>query len=302
MPDGHNGHLVNLSLGCILYLYKRKDVITLIADINQIHEINEFINLVFNFYNGKINTFNRAVLNIDWSGQMDNDNAGTTSNPNLVYIFPAVILRHFPDMYWAKYNLLTCIIHELHHVDQFINYTRMRTDYKYKEEIEAVVEMETYLYIANHQHEIENRFGIRDLVPRDQYYSLLSQQGFETGKLFHRRTYLSHMISIIYDLVITSPETLNRLINEFSLVFNHPDSTILVKINNSIEFVLKNKLECMPISQLNDILTQYYFRFNLRGSVVRFIRLDGTTFEFIIQTDCVNTLYRLVRKEREREE
>ena len=72
--------------------------------------VNEFIYKVFNYYNGRINIFNPAVLHIEWVRKMNSENGATTRNPNVITIFPRVIQRYFPDPYWFYYNIILCII------------------------------------------------------------------------------------------------------------------------------------------------------------------------------------------------
>ena len=253
--------------------------------------VNEFIYKVFNYYNGRINIFNPAVLHIEWVRKMNSENGATTRNPNVITIFPRVIQRYFPDPYWFYYNIILCIIHELHHVDQDISFVRMATDAMYVHNIEAVVEMDTYLYMANHQREIAEQFGFQDIIPYNKYYE--SAKGlFETGELFIRRDYRMHMISILKDFLNCDN---HPLIAKFDTAFIDPTTKIDVIINDKM-FTLKDKELCMPVAQLNSILEEEFFKYNLRYAELNFGVVSGAvnTKMLVITTKCSNFIGKAV--------
>lgn len=254
-------------------------------------QINKFIYNVFNYYNGRINIFNPAVLHIEWVRKMNSSNGATTRNPNIITIYPMVIYRHFADPHWFYYNIILCIIHELFHIDQDISYIQMATNPKYVHEIESIVEMESYLYIANHQIEILMQFGFEDTIPYNNYYNAIKDT-FEIGKLYTRRDYRTHMISILKDILHCEE---HPIIDKFDSVFRQINSNINVILNGST-FVLKNKNLCMPIAQLNEILEQEFFRYNLRSANVWFINssAEENTKVLIINSDCSNFIGKVV--------
>ena len=61
--------------------------------------VNNLILNVFNFYNGRINVFNKAVLDVNWANQWDSYNGGYSRLPNIVIINPLVIARHANSIY-----------------------------------------------------------------------------------------------------------------------------------------------------------------------------------------------------------
>ena len=253
-------------------------------------KVNDFITRVFNYYNGRINIFNLAVLQIEWSLRLDSTNGATARNPNIVTIFPLVTARYSDDIYWFYHNLIISIIHELFHTDQVVCYVRMYEP-EYCKAIESVVEMETYLYIANNQSELQREFGFVDRVPYMNYYPAI-ESTFETGRLYQRRDYRTHCIAILQDLL---HKYTDELINEFDKAFCDMTSVIYCKINDK-SFILKNKDLCMPVMQLNQILYEEYYRYNLRGSRTKFIS-DFSTNEHLlmVRSDCSNYMGKIYR-------
>ena len=259
--------------------------------------IESFIINVFNYYNGKINIFNPAVLEIEWANRYGDPRGGTTSNPNIVTIFPRVSARMMSndgitDPYWLYYNLLMCIIHELHHVDQEINFIRLSYDEAYKSYIEGSVEVETMMYIANHQQEIMENFGLCDRINYNNYYPLYGAL-YEPGRLYKRRNYLTHMQNILRDMLYLETHPIIDVFTEKFLMLN---TTIEMQINN-IRFVLKDNELCIPIEQLNYILTQQFFRYILRSSIkADWYESDTHRYKYLIRftTACSNIIGRAV--------
>ena len=125
--------------------------------------IKNFITEVFNYYNGKINIFSLAVLNIDL-GWYNGPWLGVTRFPNIVTVYPVsaacsvdnrrgMLFNDRLNMF--KYYIIQTIVHELHHVDQdFIRYRSSRDSL-----VEKEVKEETYLYLLGHKQELE-KFGV----------------------------------------------------------------------------------------------------------------------------------------------
>lgn len=228
--------------------------------ISERPRIEEFTIKVFNLYNGRINVFNKpAKLNIEWALRYNSNNGGSARNPSNITIYPEVIRRAVADEYHFWYNLIVCVIHELFHVDQVICYPKLMYDEAYKNIIESAVEMETYLFIANHQYEIAQSTGFDDRIRYDQYYDAIKDK-FETGILYQRRDYHSHMVSILQDMLFTEK---HPVIDQFNLIFSDMRTNITMRINN-LEFMLKIGPEAMPIDQFNNIVDEEFFKFNLR--------------------------------------
>lgn len=256
-----------------------------------VQKVNEFICKVFNYYNGRINIFNPAVLRIEWAIRHTSATGANTRNPNVVTVFPRVIERHFHEPHWFYYNIILCIIHELYHIDQDISFIRMTREPDYVRSIEAVVEMESYLYIANHQHELAEQFGFEDVIPYNEYYNAV-KDSYETGALFVRKNYRTHMRSILKDLLNCEEHV---VINNFDNAFTDPNSKISVIINN-LMFVLKDGNLCMPVLQLNQILEEQFFQYSLRFAELNFGNVSGEPNHkmLVITTDCSNILGKII--------
>lgn len=253
--------------------------------------IDEFITNAFNYYNGRINTFNnKARLIIDWINHWNDDIGGSTRNPDLVMIYPSVIFRNCNSMYYVYYNILVTIIHELYHIDQNIDYIRYVNDSQYSKMIENAVEIETYLYIANHQHELSQVFGFDDRIYFSDYNKVIRH--FEIGARYVRRTYETHMESILSELTMGFN---SKVIKTFHEAFNDITSDIDVWLND-MQFYIKKADLCMPIGQLNDILFEECFKYNLRGSEVdMFKHISKNEYVLRIQTSCANFMCKIWR-------
>ena len=255
-------------------------------------EIEQLIHTTFDYYNGRINIFNNpARLIIDWGLHLNSQSGGTSSNPNTVYIYPAVIARFSADAYWFKHHIIVCIIHELFHIDQYINYICLERDPHYMHNIEAIVETETYLYISSHSKEIERVTGVPNKVSFDTYYSALVKCGLETGLLYHRRNYKLHVLSILQSLTHMDS---NSIIDTMMQAFDDMNSIInVVILNKNTRFTLKNRNECMPVSQFNDIMYELFFKYNYRGAGVELVK-NKDIFELHIMTKCTYKMYNLI--------
>lgn len=255
-------------------------------DIFQNREIiDNFIQAVFNYYNGVINVFNYpAKLIIDWAARYDSDVGGSTRNPNIVYIYPMVTYRHtIKSDYWYFYNLLVSIIHELHHIDQVICYPKLY-NVNYQTHIENCVELETYLYIANHQKEIEDKFGIVDTVPYNKYH--LAYEMFEDGYMYQRKTYQTHLISILQDILYMER---CDVIDTFANLLYDPYARITMHINDKA-LMLKSGNNACPLDILNDTFEQEFFRFAIREATTALNKVEDDLFDLHIRCSGSNVM------------
>ena len=226
-------------------------------------EINSYIHKVFDMFNGKINCFNKAVLTVDWLRHYEHTNGGVTRNPNRVIIYPLVIARNSQGPNEFRCQLLQCIIHELFHCDQDIDYIRIITDMEYKRKIESAVEFESNMFIAYNKDALEKEFGLLGIYDVHTIYSMLEYFNLDLGYVYYRKTYLTHIISLIQDMIHMSN---HELINLIIQLFRDPNSTIYLNINDNINNVcLKNKEYCLIIDDLNELLYNNIFRYNNRG-------------------------------------
>jgi len=255
-------------------------------------EVEQFIHYIFNYYNGRINVYNKSKLEINWLRNKETLLGAYSRNPNTVVIYPKTLYRYTLDENSFKYAILMCIIHELYHQDQDIDYIRMINDIQYKQFIENAVETQTFLHIAYNVHNIQNTFGIISPIDPNTYPDILNKMGAYNITAYHRCTYITHFISILKDIMHESD---NNVINIIREAFINIDSIITI-IFNDAKFILKNREFCMPIEQLNDIMEDMFFKYNCRGSTVT-LSLNGSN-EFILQVkaECYMRLYSLLKE------
>lgn len=146
---------------------------------NQLVEFsNEFIQKVFNFYNGKINKSVRAVLKINWA-MPDEELWGTTLSSGIVMIYPVAIILSSANEEVLRYVLYETVIHELSHIDQIVDYNRYVVDDEYKASVEACVEKRVRDFIQVQENILVAKtiFGITKFYP--------SKEPLEFGKFSH---------------------------------------------------------------------------------------------------------------------
>lgn len=164
-----------------------------------IQSINNFILNVFNFYNGKINTFNNAVLDINWANLCGTSAGGYSKLPNVVKVNPSNIIRYYNDEELIRFAIIETVIHELNHTDQRINYRRMIYDKQYCDHIEAACEYKTIIYIKTHAKDIEKIFGVNATnINLDRLLQYYRQYDCE----YVYRTYLDHIYMCLTNMVI----------------------------------------------------------------------------------------------------
>jgi hypothetical protein len=223
--------------------------------INEFNEeINDFIIKVFNYYNGKINIFNKAILNINWANLTECIDAGYSKPPNIVVINPLVIARFNNDIIDLKISILRTMIHELYHTDQIIDYNLYNSDLDYCNYIEYSCELETILYIASHILEINNIFNLDMIYDSDKYAKIISHCHIP-GVKYKRRRYNDHILACIDNICNFDKETKILLQQDILNAFTNSKSIIL-EINNSIIFI-SFRGELMHIDQFNKLILPY---------------------------------------------
>ena len=217
-------------------------------------KITNFINKVFNYYNGKINTFSKAQLFIEFVNK--SSIAATTKIPNIITVYPLSIIRYAKNEYDLYYLLLESIIHELYHIDQIIDYPRTMRDMYYMAQIECAVEEQTNIYLANHRQEIFEQFGI-DVYMNSKLINNISK--FSMG-IYHRKRLPNHIIGILKE--INSALPLNSKINMDELSFKiintlNNNGIISLNFNNTIVKSTDN------IDIFNYVIYNEYFKYEL---------------------------------------
>lgn len=216
-------------------------------------EIIEYVNRIFNYYNGKINTVIRARLDINLLGYISK--AGENISPNVVVIYPYAIKRYLYNMNRLndenlKYLILEVIIHELFHADQYIILSKYNTDEKYRKMIETTADAEVYKYLMNNADEVyllSGSYYNRDIttIEPSSYYGL-----------FTKTTLKQHFIKCIRDLLCVD--------DIYELLDSKEYFTICIYSKSMVyrEFIDFNKLTYDFVYKFYDITYELYYKYD----------------------------------------
>ena len=224
-----------------------------------IEAVNTIITNVFNYFNGRVNIFQKARLYINWCSVQGSSNGGLTTNPNCVIIYPRVIERYSNSKEEFTINIILIVIHELYHIDQCIIFNRMEVDKAYHDMIENTVEVESTSYLYNHIHEINEEFNLNIRLNSNKIGYLINF--FSYGNLYHRAKYLDHLISLITELFNYQYCVENNILQLITQYYNTSNSKIIIKINNNT-LVVKENDAIGNINIFNDFMFDKYYRYN----------------------------------------
>lgn len=224
-----------------------------------IEKVNTIITNVFNYFNGRVNIFQKARLYINWCSIQGSSNGGLTTNPNCVIIYPRVIERYSNSNEEFMINIILIIIHELYHVDQCIIFNRMEVDKAYHDMIENTVEVESTSYLYNHIHEINEKFNLNIRLNSNKIGCLINF--FSDGNLYHRAKYLDHLISVIVEIFNYQYCVDNNILQIITQYYNTSNSRIVIEINNNT-LVVKENDAIVNINILNDFMFDNFYRYN----------------------------------------
>lgn len=262
-------------------------------------EINTIITNAFNYYNGRINVFNIAKLEINFMDLPSSSNGGESLSPNIVRIYPNIIRRYYTDETMFKINLVIVIIHELYHTDQLILYTRLETDPEYRKDIESAVEVMTASYLSSHKDEICNLAMVdnNDLIISTQDCREYINAYAERAYLYNRRTYVDHICMIIDEITSPSPSIHDRfacIIYAFEMDFD----IIAVEINDD-RIIIKNGIQCASYEEVNNFFYEKFFKYNMRQFIGVSLNYDIDKKSYILKVkcDCYNTMCKLIQKQ-----
>lgn len=218
-------------------------------------EINDFIIKVFNYFNGRINVVNKAVLDINWANLIMCRDGGYSRLPNIVVINPMVINRYYGDDsgFKVKACIIETIIHELYHTDQLINYALYMSDINYNKFIEHACEVQTAIYMAGHIQEICNVFGINGGM--SFVYDKCMAYWDLPGVHYQRRYYYDHLFMCIDDMYGMDKSTAQAI---YEIIKDNVENKrdIIISINNErFNFCLNGALS--DINQFNNFISKY---------------------------------------------
>ena len=224
-----------------------------------IEAVNTIITNVFNYFNGRVNIFQKARLYINWCSVQGSSNGGLTTNPNCVIIYPRVIERYSNSKEEFIINIILIVIHELYHIDQCIIFNRMEIDKAYHDMIENTVEVESTSYLYNHIHEINEEFNLNIRLNSNKIGYLINF--FSDGNLYHRAKYLDHLISLIAELFNYQYCVENNILQLITQYYNTSNSKIIIEINSNM-LVVKENDTIVNVNILNDFMFDKYYKYN----------------------------------------
>lgn len=245
-----------------------------------IEAVNTIITNVFNYFNGRVNIFQKARLYINWCSVQGSSNGGLTTNPNCVIIYPRVIERYSNSKEEFIINIILIVIHELYHIDQCIIFNRMEIDKAYHDMIENTVEVESTSYLYNHIHEINEEFNLNIRLNSNKIGYLINF--FSDGNLYHRAKYLDHLISLITELFNYQYCVENNILQLITQYYNTSNSKIIIKINNNT-LVVKENDAIVNVNILNDFMFDNFYRYNYIAHCEGYVY--GENNELTIQLD-----------------
>lgn len=223
-------------------------------------EIEEFIWKVFNYYNGRINIVNRAVLNINWAARYGRTEAGFSYAPNIVMINAgAAKLFYGEDIPCIKLNIIETIIHELYHTDQLINYNKLQSDTNYVGCIEAACEVQTAIYMLNHINEIYDLFDI-DVFDAVGYYEQSLANFDAYGYPYIRRTKIEHIFLCLDNMIDFSHEYGMNFMKTL-LEFCNCGKNISIIVNNKTKLYICISGELIDLWEFNKYIGNIHHDF-----------------------------------------
>ena len=239
-------------------------------------QYENFIIKVFDYYNGKINIFNKARLVLNWASTNVTQRAGFTRLPNIVMINAGSMMSYVDsDNTYEKDSFgyiqflycitLETIIHELYHVDQIIYYKSYDKDVNYNTYIENAVEFMTHSYIANNVQDICYRFGI--IV---SYEIVIENMNRYLGYYYQRKDINYHISTIIADIV--DYVEMDTLMN----VLANPKGHVVIAFDDDV-YHLKYETDYMPVEEVNELFTRLYYKYDFKEYYSKIIYTDNYT-------------------------
>jgi hypothetical protein len=243
-------------------------------------EVENFINKVFFYYNGRINTFNyNCRLSINWIQFPLLHQDADFMQPNHVIIYPIVIDRwacvncHKAEMSqdrymdWEtvfKFYIVESVIHELYHADQVLIYGRYN-----KETSEIPVERETALYMANHKNEICKLFNIG--ADFDKLMEINMNKLIPVYYPYRRRDIASHAATIMGDILYGYDIFVDEMIRALNFCTDTNAGTIVLRIDG-IEFIITHDGLWYDINDLNNFVNDKFYCKG-RSGIVKFRKI-----------------------------
>lgn len=164
-----------------------------------------------------------------------------------------------------KLMIIECIIHELYHADQVLVRGLYTT-----EQAENPVVTETTLYIANHQNEIYDVFGV--LVDMD--FSLIQDILPKVYYPYHRRDIISHTFTVMSDMLFGYIEYLNVMSEAFAFVMQTNTGIISILIGDT-DFTVFDEDGWCNLYEFNEFAYNYFCKCLERKGIIQFVKLPN---------------------------
>ena len=149
--------------------------------------------ILFEYMNGKINKLNnKCEFSIE---PLDHtEKYGDIKFPNTIKLYIGNIMNDWNDDWWSFTTkdiyvnsvIAWTIAHELAHAEQYISIIDYNVDIDYKNKVESYVQRFSHDWVAYHQEEINNLFGIEIRMenikaahlPKVGFYTQITPRGF----------------------------------------------------------------------------------------------------------------------------
>ena len=229
-------------------------------------ELEAFIWEVFNYYNGKINPINKAVLNINWAARYGDTVSGFSYAPNIVMInAEAAKIFYEGSIPYIKLAIIETIIHELYHTDQLINYGRLQMDTNYVQCIEAACEVQTAIYMLNHMNEIYYLFDF-NAFDSIEYYKKSLVKFDAYGYPYIRRDQVDHVFLCLDDIIGFDHEYGINFIKALKTFYQY-GKTISITVNSKSELDICVNGEFIDLCEFNKYIGNMYYDYIDHSSI-----------------------------------
>ncbi len=260
-------------------------------------ELECFINKVFYYYNGKINTCNnKCRLFVNWCNFSGSGCGARFMQPDIITVFPMVLAKWQNEqqldadagVYENGYKimLIESIIHELFHADQFF----MRGLYE-EYQVEYPVITETTLYMANHQNEIYDVFG----VVLDMDFTMINSIIPQVYVPYQRKTPMLHVLSVVAEILFGQVDLIDKFVKAIESVVNNKSGSVdllLLPLGaNTIDAVFFELMdgetgELCNIYDFNEYVYKYFCHALERGCTVD-IKSNYDNYHVLVANDII---------------
>ena len=226
-----------------------------------IPKIEEFIERVFGYYNGRINIVNPAELMVDYFERKSERSCDDHGLPNIVQLHAGFIWRTESSVNAFKSEVVYTLIHELYHVDQRVEFYRLIGKYggdmQYRKYIEDSNDFMAVSYILGHLNEIHNLFGVVFNQNELEYYHDI-YNSLITAPMYQRITYEDYIIQVIEGMFRMSDEVRVHIYS----ILNTENTVMYISINDNY-FLLKNYRYRASMDMINAFFYNNMYQYDI---------------------------------------